>query len=53
MLEEQDPLAVALFRQHRELRMPNLGLSDKDVESLIRYLDHAGKTEPAVTDANR
>ena len=53
MLEEQDPLAMALFRQHRELRMPNLGLSDKDVESLIRYLDHAGKTKPAVTDANR
>jgi protein SCO1/2 len=53
MLEEQDPLAVALFKQHRELRMPNLGLNDEEVESLIRYLDTAGKTAPAVTDADR
>lgn len=39
MLAEKDPLALALYADYRELPMPNLRLSDREVDSLIRYLE--------------
>lgn len=39
MLAEKDPLAAALFAQYKELPMPNLRLSDSDVDLLIGYLE--------------
>ncbi|HJZ67052.1 MAG TPA: SCO family protein [Blastocatellia bacterium] len=38
MLEEKDPIAAALFRKYKEIRMPNLGLHEVDVTTLIQYL---------------
>jgi protein SCO1/2 len=51
MLAEQDPLALALFRQYRQLPMPNLGLSDGDVAALIEYMAAAGPAARALPPA--
>lgn len=39
VLAENDPIAVALFRKYREVRMPNEGLHEVDVATLIDYID--------------
>ncbi|MEE2672960.1 MAG: SCO family protein [Myxococcota bacterium] len=39
MLAEEDPLAVALFNQYRQLPMPNLGLNDVDVAAVIDFIE--------------
>jgi len=39
MLAQQDPIALELFARYNQVRMPNLGLGDGDVEALIRYLE--------------
>jgi protein SCO1/2 len=38
MIEEGDPLALKLYREYRELAMPNLRLEDEEVEALVQYL---------------
>jgi protein SCO1 len=43
MLAAKDPIAVALYAQFRKLPMPNLRLSDADVEVLIGYLQGASR----------
>lgn len=52
MLEEEDPLAMALYRQYRELPMPNLGLSDKEVEQVIEYMSTVGKEGSKISDSS-
>lgn len=43
MLLNKDPIAIALYRQFNNVAMPNLGLSQSDIEELLRYMDtHAG-----------
>ncbi|MGR8931789.1 MAG: SCO family protein [Gammaproteobacteria bacterium] len=39
MLSENDPIATALFNQYQQLPMPNLRLSDSDVQALIAYME--------------
>jgi protein SCO1/2 len=39
MLTDNDPLAMALFKQYKEVRMPNLRLGPEDTEELIKYLE--------------
>ena len=39
MLTEKDPLATALFKQYKEIRMPNTRLGPDDTEALVRYLE--------------
>jgi len=39
MLAENDPIAAALFKKYKEMRMPNMGLHDLDVATLIEYID--------------
>jgi protein SCO1/2 len=39
MLAEQDPIAVALFKKYKEVRMPNLRVGDADMDALIGFLD--------------
>lgn len=39
VLAERDPLALALFAQYQEVRMPNLRLGDEDVAALLQYLE--------------
>ncbi len=38
MLEEKDPLAMALFNQYDQVPMPNLKLTDKNTLDLIEFL---------------
>jgi cytochrome oxidase Cu insertion factor (SCO1/SenC/PrrC family) len=39
LLEEKDPLAVALLQQYNGVLMPNLRLSEADINDLITYLE--------------
>lgn len=45
MLAEKDPVATALFNRYRKLSMPNLRLTDVDVEALVNYME-AGAYPP-------
>jgi protein SCO1 len=44
MIEEKDPIATALFKKYKEIRMPPLLLPEADVNTLIEYM----KTQTAV-----
>jgi protein SCO1 len=44
LIEEKDPIATALFKKYKEVRMPPLGLPETDVNTLIEYM----KTQTAV-----
>lgn len=39
VLGERDPTAVALFAKYKQVRMPNLRLSDDDITALLAYFD--------------
>lgn len=41
LLAQKDPQALALFKQYKEVYMPNLRLGDADAEALIDYLANA------------
>ena len=38
LITEKDPIAMALFKKYKEVRMPRLGLPDEDVNTLIEYM---------------
>lgn len=38
LLEEKDPIATALFKQYKEIRMPRLNLPQMDVNTLIDFM---------------
>lgn len=38
VLAKRDPIATALFKKYREVRMPNLGLTRDEVTDLLSYL---------------
>lgn len=40
MLARGDPIAVALDERFPQARMPNLGLSDPDIDDLLSYIEH-------------
>lgn len=42
MLEAKDPIVVELYEKHNRIPMPNLGLSEAQVQGLIAYLRTAG-----------
>jgi protein SCO1/2 len=48
MIDEKDPIALALFKKYKEVRMPRLGLAEADVNTLIEFM----KTQTAAL-ANR
>ena len=39
MLTEKDPVATALFKQYKEIRMPNTRLGPDDTEALVKFLE--------------
>ena len=39
LLAEKDPIAVDLYNRYNKIVMPNLKLSDSDVEALIDYME--------------
>ena len=38
LIAERDPIAMALFKKYKEVRMPRLGLPEADVNTLIEYM---------------
>lgn len=38
MIEEKDPITIALFKKYKEIRMPRQGLPEADVNTLIEYM---------------
>jgi protein SCO1/2 len=42
MLAEKDLIATGLFNRYKKLPMPNLRLTDSDVEALIKYMEKPG-----------
>ena len=38
LIDEKDPIATALFKKYREIRMPRLGLPEADVNTLIDFM---------------
>ena len=38
MLADKDPIAVGLYNKYNKVRMPNLKLSDTDIEALIKFM---------------
>jgi hypothetical protein len=51
MLANGDPIATALYKQYNELAMPNLRLSEIDVEDLIAYMEQESLRIRNSTDA--
>jgi protein SCO1/2 len=47
VLAAKDPIATALYAKYKELTMPNLRLSDKEVEALLGYLEAETKRAAA------
>ncbi|HET9226920.1 MAG TPA: SCO family protein [Thermoanaerobaculia bacterium] len=43
MLQEKDPLAMALLAQYKNIPMPNLQLNETDVEKLLGYMDQESR----------
>jgi protein SCO1 len=43
MIAEGDPIATALFEKYRQIRMPNLRISDEDAALLIDFLKKQSK----------
>ncbi|HEY2914902.1 MAG TPA: SCO family protein [Candidatus Angelobacter sp.] len=39
LLAEKDPLATSLFKQYKEIQMPNVRLGPDDTESIVRFLE--------------
>ena len=39
LLAEKDPLATSLFKQYKEIQMPNVRLGPDDSESIVRFLE--------------
>jgi protein SCO1/2 len=38
LIAEKDPIAMALFKQYKEVQMPRLGLAEADVNVLIDFM---------------
>ncbi len=53
MLEEKDPIAMSLFESYGGLVMPNVKLTDFDIDNLIRYLDQQSRSVRAKAAAER
>ena len=43
MLAEKDPIALELYNRYNKIEMPNLKLSDADVEALIVFMEASSK----------
>ena len=47
MVQDGDPIATALFKKYKEVRMPNLRLAPDDVEALLKFLADQTKAAAA------
>jgi len=51
MLQEKDPLAIALYNQYNKVPMPNLQLESKQIAELIDYMQSETRRQQANTNA--
>jgi hypothetical protein len=53
LLAAKDPLATSLFKQYKEIQMPNVRLGPDDTESIVRFLERQSATKatdvPSIT----
>jgi protein SCO1/2 len=49
MVAERDPIALSLREKYKHVRMPNLGLTDRDAVAIIQYLEKLDRANPAAT----
>ena len=49
LLAEKDPLAMELYERYKKIEMPNLKLTDTEVEALIGYMALSDKAVKKVT----
>jgi cytochrome oxidase Cu insertion factor (SCO1/SenC/PrrC family) len=47
MIEEKDPLSLALLEAYDNVPMPNLSLNDADVEKLLAYIEEESRKQGA------
>ena len=52
MIADHDPIATALYAKYKQLAMPNLRLSDSDVDALLAYLNAQSDTSKASAKAS-
>jgi protein SCO1/2 len=52
MLAQRDPIAMALFAQYKDVRMPNLGLTLQKVDQLVKYITKESKAQSQHASAN-
>jgi protein SCO1 len=45
-----DPIAVALRAKYKDVRMPNLSISESDAKALLEYMDRTGRTPAPAAD---
>lgn len=45
LLAAKDPLATSLFKQYKEIQMPNVRLGPDDTESIVRFLERRSATK--------
>jgi protein SCO1/2 len=45
LLAEKDALATSLFKQYKEIQMPNVRLGPDDTESIVRFLERQSATK--------
>jgi protein SCO1/2 len=52
VLAEKDPVALALFKKYKEVRMPNLNMAEIDLRNLVDFLERqsAQKDAPAAKE---
>jgi protein SCO1 len=46
LLAQKDALAMSLFKQYKEIQMPNVRLGPDDTESIVRFLEAQSATKP-------
>lgn len=51
LLSAKDPLATALFKKYKQVRMPNLRLSNGDTSEVINFLERQSKAPSGVPAA--
>ena len=45
VLKAGDPVATALFGQYKQMQMPNLQLTDEQIQEVLQYLEDVNSTK--------
>ncbi|MGC2694825.1 MAG: SCO family protein [Candidatus Angelobacter sp.] len=53
VLAEKDPIAVALFKQYKEVKMPNLRMADIDLKRVIDFLERQSAAHDKAAPADK